>query len=68
MLLVHALLLALGVLAIARAAETIFDNRGLFWLTGVLATGALIPDADLFSFVMTESLTFVSTVSRRSPL
>ena len=58
MLLVHALLLALGVLAIARAAETIFGNRGLFWLTGVLATGALIPDADLFSFVMTESLTF----------
>ena len=58
MLLVHALLLALGVLAIARAAETIFDNRGLFWLTGMLATGALIPDADLFSFVMTESLTF----------
>jgi hypothetical protein len=58
MLLVHALLLAIGVLAIARAAETIFDNRGLFWLTGALATGALIPDADLFSFVMTESRTF----------
>ena len=58
MLLVHALLLALGVLAIARAAETIFDRRGVFWLTGILATGALIPDAELFSFVMTESLTF----------
>ena len=58
MLLVHALLLALGVLAIARAAETIFDNRALFWLSGVLATVALVPDADLFAFVMTESLTF----------
>ena len=58
MLLVHALLLAIGVLAIARAAETIFDDGRLFWLTGVLATVALIPDADLFSFVMTESLTF----------
>ncbi|MGE0038985.1 MAG: hypothetical protein AB7S93_25600 [Xanthobacteraceae bacterium] len=58
MLLIHALLLALGVLAIARAAETIFENRALFWFTGVLATIALIPDADLFAFVMTESLTF----------
>ena len=58
MLLVHALLLALGVLAVARAAETIFEQRGVFWLTGVLVTGALIPDADLFAFVMTESLTF----------
>jgi hypothetical protein len=58
MLLVHALLLALGVLAIARAAETIFDNRALFWIAGVLATIALLPDAELFSFVMTESLTF----------
>jgi len=58
MLLVHALLLAIGVLAIARAAEAIFDNHALFWLAGLLATGALIPDADLFAFVMTESLTF----------
>ena len=58
MLLVHALLLALGVLAIARTAETIFGQRGVFWLTGILATAALIPDAELFSFVMTESLTF----------
>ena len=32
--------------------------RAIFWLTGLLATIALIPDADLFAFVMTESLTF----------
>jgi hypothetical protein len=54
----HAALLALGVLAIALAAEVIFVNRAVFWLTSVLATLALLPDADLFSFVMTESITF----------
>ena len=30
----------------------------MFWLAGSLATLALLPDADLFSFVMTESVTF----------
>jgi hypothetical protein len=56
--LMHAALLALGVLAIALAAEVMFAATAVFWLTGVLATAALLPDADLFSFVMTESLTF----------
>ena len=56
--LVHAGLLALGVLAIALAAEIMFASTAVFWLTGVLATAALLPDADLFAFVMTESLTF----------
>ena len=56
--LVHAGLLALGVLAIALAAEIMFASTTIFWLTGVLATAALLPDADLFAFVMTESLTF----------
>ncbi len=55
---IHALLLALGVLAIARAAEVIFARCMVFWLAGVLATGALLADADLFSFLMTESMTF----------
>ena len=48
----HAALLAIGVLAIALAAEIIFAGRSVFWLSGVLATAALLPDADLFSFVM----------------
>ena len=54
----HAAFLTLGVLAIAAAAETIFTRGAVFWLAGILATLALIPDADLFSFVMTESVTF----------
>ncbi len=57
-LLLHALFLALGVLAIARSGELLFDSRRVFWLSGVLATVSLLPSADLFSFVMTESLTF----------
>src|SRR5262249_16840346 len=58
MQLMHAALLAIGVLAIALSAEIIFVSAPVFWLTGLLATIALLPDADLFSFIMTESLTF----------
>jgi hypothetical protein len=58
MLIIHALLLALGVLAIAIAGELIFQSRGVFWLAGALATASLAAEADIFSFVMTESLTF----------
>ncbi len=58
MLLIHALLLTLGVFAVARAAELLFDGRGIFWLTCVVATGALLADANQFSFLMTESITF----------
>ena len=54
----HAALLALGVVAIALAAEIIFASGAVFWLAGILATLALLPDADLFAFVMTESVTF----------
>lgn len=54
----HAAMLAIGVLAIALAAEMIFAGTMTLWLTGVLATLALLADADLFSFVMTESVTF----------
>ena len=56
--LLHAAFLALGVLAIALAAELIFSSSAVFWLAGILATLALLPDADLFSFVMTESISF----------
>ena len=56
--LMHAALLALGVIAIAIAAEIMFTSAAVFWLTGVLATVTLLPDADLFAFVMTESVTF----------
>jgi hypothetical protein len=54
----HAAFLAAGVLAIAFAAEFIFASGTVFWLAGGLATLALLPDADLFSFAMTESVTF----------
>ncbi|MDO9413138.1 MAG: glycosyltransferase family 39 protein [Pseudolabrys sp.] len=55
--LIHALLLTLGVLAIARSTELIFGGV-TFWLAGALATLALLPGDELFSFVMTESITF----------
>jgi hypothetical protein len=58
MRIMHAALLGVGVLAIALAAELIFTSAAVFWLTGMLATAALLADAELFSFVMTESVTF----------
>jgi hypothetical protein len=56
--LLHAASLTVGILAIALAAEAIFASSLAFWLAGILATLALIPEANLFSFVMTESVTF----------
>jgi hypothetical protein len=50
--------LALGILAIALAAELIVGSTLAFYVAGVLATSAVLPDSDLFSYVMTESLTF----------
>jgi len=58
MRIIHALLLALGVLAVANAGELIFPGRAMFWLTGALATASLALEANIFSFVMTESVTF----------
>jgi hypothetical protein len=58
MLIIHALLLALGVLAVARAGEILFKVAAMFWIVGIVATGALLADADQFSFVMTEAMTF----------
>jgi hypothetical protein len=56
--LLHALLLAIGVLAIGFTAELIFGRLLMFYLAGALATVALLPEADLFSYIMTESATF----------
>jgi hypothetical protein len=58
MLLIHALLLALGVLSIATAGELMFRKSFIFWIAGGLATLSLATEADIFSFLMTESLTF----------
>jgi hypothetical protein len=58
MLIIHALLLALAVLAIATTGQLMFGGRAAFWIAGILATGSLATEADIFSFVMTESLTF----------
>src|SRR5215510_10708693 len=55
---IHAALLALGVVAIAFAASLIFPRTRVFWITGVLTTAGLATEAFIFSYVMTESLTF----------
>jgi 4-amino-4-deoxy-L-arabinose transferase-like glycosyltransferase len=55
---IHAALLALGVLAIALIGSIIFGGTRVFWIAGALATSGLGAEADIFSFVMTESLTF----------
>src|SRR5215471_10119285 len=54
---IHAFLLALGVLAVALSGELIFGSARVFWLAGILATGGLAAEADLFSYIMTESMT-----------
>jgi hypothetical protein len=58
MLIIHAVLLALGVLAVAVAGELIFGARSVLWLAGALATISLAAEAEIFSFIMTESVTF----------
>jgi hypothetical protein len=55
--LAHAFLLAIAVLAFARAAELIFGGARVFWLAGALATASFAAHAALFSFIMTESMT-----------
>jgi 4-amino-4-deoxy-L-arabinose transferase-like glycosyltransferase len=55
---IHAALLALGVVAIALAGSLIFGSTRVFWIAGVLATAGLAVEADIFSYVMTESITF----------
>jgi hypothetical protein len=58
MRIIHALLLGLGVLAIAAAGEQMYRSKAVFWLAGGLATIGLVAEADIFSFVMTESIAF----------
>lgn len=55
---IHALLLAVGVLAVAGAARELLASRTVMWLAAILATAALAVEAEIFSFVMTESITF----------
>jgi hypothetical protein len=57
MRIMHALLLAIGVLMIALAANVIMPGAISFWLAGGLATAGLAMEAEIFSFVMTESVT-----------
>src|SRR5215217_3039121 len=52
MLIIHALLLALAVLAIATAGALMVANRAVFWLAGVFATASLATE-DIFSYIMT---------------
>jgi hypothetical protein len=58
MRLINALLLALGVVAVASTAETIFRKRPIFLLAGTCLLAALACEAPSFSYIMTESTTF----------
>jgi hypothetical protein len=58
MRIIHALLLAFGVVAAAIAGEVISGRKEAFWLTGAFATASLAAEAFIFSWVMTEALTF----------
>jgi hypothetical protein len=54
--LIHALLLTLSVLAIARAGELIIADAHAFYGAGIVATLGLTAEAELFSYLMTGSL------------
>ena len=54
----HVVFLTIGVAAVALTAELIFSGAIVFYLAGVLAALGLACEADLFSFLMTESLAF----------
>jgi hypothetical protein len=58
MLVIHALFLTLGILAIALTGELIFGGARVFFLSGALATIGAAAEAELFSNVMTESVWF----------
>src|SRR5262249_30148669 len=55
---IHAGLLALAVVAIALCTSLIFAGTRVFWIAGALSTAGLAFEANMFSYVMTESLTF----------
>ena len=56
--LLNALLLAIGIVAIASTAELIFRSSAIFVLAGALALTAAAFEAGIFSYVMTESAIF----------
>ena len=58
MRILHAMLLALGVVMIALSAKLVLPGRLAFWLAGALALGSLALESEIFSYVMTESVTF----------
>src|SRR5262245_16039566 len=53
---IHVLFLTLGILAIALTGEMIFSSLRVFYLGGFRATAAVAAEADLFSYIMTESV------------
>lgn len=56
--LLNAFLLAIGVVAVASAAELIWAERLIFLLTGAFALAALVCEAGIFSYIMTEAAIF----------
>ena len=52
---IHAILLALGVVAIAFAGSLIFASTPVFWISGALTTAGLAAEAFIFSYVMISS-------------
>ncbi len=58
MRLCNAFLLAIGVVALASAAELVFRKSSIFVLTGAIALVALACESNMFSYIMTESTIF----------
>lgn len=54
----HAAFLVIGVLAIAMAGEIISGGVWAFYLAGSLAAAGLAAEAELLSYIMTESIAF----------
>src|ERR1700681_3298543 len=58
MRLLNAFLVAIGIVAVASAAELIFRKSAIFVLAGALALTAAAFEAGIFSYLMTESTIF----------
>jgi hypothetical protein len=58
MRLINACMLVIGLIAIACAAELIVRRKSTFLVAGLLALAGVAPEADIFSYVMTESAIF----------
>jgi hypothetical protein len=58
MLILHAVFLTLGIIAIALTGEILLASARVFYLSGVLATAGAAAEAELFSNMMTESVWF----------